>query len=212
MKRIPLLLALLALPVLADEFYDVESGYREEPNHLTPVDREFGDPRFAKLLFQTDGSLGRFLVIPSFTAPSCVSVREAFSGGKEKKYVITLTRASLEAVNNDEKEKVDRTDREISMELAVAVQRVWGKMLHLTRHPAKIHRGLDGTTYQFSVYLNKLGTLHGETWSPKHGLPAEMVSLGEALAEFASDPEAEEKPLIERLRAFEKKIPKAESR
>ena len=117
------------------------------------------------------------------------------------------------AENNDKKKtkkmKVTRVDREISLELAIAIQRVWGRMLQHTRYPAKASATLDGITYEFSVWVRGFGNLYGETRSPEGGLPAEIASLGSELATFGSNKEAKEKPLIEKLKAFEARIPKA---
>lgn len=230
MKFLCILIALLPLTTNAAEFFEAEHG--AQPNHLTPIDPPDNyDRRIAEHLFLTSGRFGRFIARPSFGAQSCVSVHAVISdeakkkhGGwwavpdDEKKYFITITRASESlwysmAENNDEMEtkkvKVTRVDREISLELAVAIQRAWGKMLQHTKYPAKASMGLDGITYQFSVWVRGLGYLHGETWTPDGGLPAEIASIGNHLGEFASTKEAKEQALIERLRAFEAKIPKA---
>jgi len=179
----------------------------------------------------TSGRFGRFISRPSFGAEICVSIHAEISdeaknknGGwwavpdDKKKYFITVTRASESlwysmAENNDEKKtkkvKVTRVDREISLEFAVAIQRAWGKMLQHTKYPAKASMGLDGVTYQFSVWVRGLGYINGETWTPDGGLPAKIASLGNDLAGFASTKGAKEHPLIEKLKAFEAKIPKA---
>ena len=89
--------------------------------------------------------LGRFIARPSFGAESCVSVHAEISeeakkkhGGSwavpdsEKKYFITVTQASESLWyswpnNNDGKKekkvKITRIDREIEMDLAIAIQR-----------------------------------------------------------------------------------------
>ena len=224
MKHLIVLMVLLIVPASADEFLAAEPGRR--PDHLTPVDpqtdaqgRGIENP-----LFVTDGRFGRFVRQPSFGVPGCVSVRSEISkeaekkhGGSwavpddEQKYFITVTRVSGSSRNTDEGKpaKVSRTDREISLALAVAIQRAWGRMLQNTRYSAKSSVGLDGETVQFSVWVQGLGYLYGETWSPDGGLTAEMVSLGSALEEFAVNASAVEGPLIQRLKAFEKKVPKA---
>lgn len=223
-------MALLPLAASAAGFFEAEHG--AQPNHLTPIDPpDDYDRRIAEHLFLTSGRFGRFISRPSFGAETCVSVHAEISdealkkhGGwwavpdDEKKYFITVTRASESlwysmAENNDEKKtkkvKVTRVDREISLELAVAIQRAWGRMLQQTKYPAKASMGVDGITYQFSVWVRGLGDLYGETWTPDGGLPAEIASLGNELNGYASTKEAKEQPLIERLKAFEAKIPKA---
>jgi hypothetical protein len=230
MRFFYVLIALLPLESRADEFFEVESG--GQPNHLTPLDYppDDYDLRIAEHLFLTDGEFGRFVAMPSFGIESCVSVHAAISdeakkkyGGEsgvpddEKKYHVTVTRPSeslwYSRPRGNQKEKakkvkVTRVDREISLELAVAIQRAWGRMLQHTKYPARDGMGLDGATFQFSVWVRGLGDLHGETWTPDKGLPAEIVSLGAELEEFGADKEMKEKPLIEKLRAFEAKVPK----
>ena len=231
MKYCYFLIAVLSLSVHADEFYEVEYG--EQPNHLTPLDyppNEY-DLRLAKYLFVTEGSLASLIFRPSFEAESCLAIHEEvpdkvkekhggwqFVPDNEKKYFITFTRASDSLwhsmpQNNSEKQakevEVSRIDREISAQLAIAIHRVWARMLQQTKYPATFSSGLDGNTYQFSVWLRGLGNLHGETWSPDNGLLAEFVSLGEALAEFSVDKTASEENLLKRLKTFDAKIPKA---
>jgi len=114
------------------------------------------------------------------------------------------------AENNDGKKvrkvQVARVDREISLELAVAIQRAWGKMLLQTRYPSHASGGVDGVCYEFSVWVRGMGDIYGQTWSPENGLPAEMVSLGESLIGLASDKKVPEQPLIAKLKAFEDRI------
>lgn len=132
-----------------------------------------------------------------------------------KKIISSLWRATDSlyhsmAEHNDAKKvrkvHVTRTDREISLVFAVAIQRAWGKMLLQTRYPSHASDGLDGVRYEFSVWIRGMGDLYGQTWSPETGLPAEMVSLGEALSAFATNPKSTEQNLIARLKAFEAKI------
>ncbi len=231
MKYFCLLIALFPIAAKADKFFEVEHG--AQPNHLTPVDYppDAYDRRIAEHLFSTDGRFGRFIARPSFGAETCVSVHAEISdeakkkhGGwwavpdDEMKYFITVTHASESlyysmADNNDEKKtkkvKITRIDREITLELAIAIQRAWGRMLQHTKYPAKASMGLDGITYEFSVWVRGLGDLHGRTWTPTGGLTAEISSLGHGLEAFAADKDAKEQPLIEKLKAFEAKIPKA---
>ncbi|WP_050025002.1 hypothetical protein [Verrucomicrobium sp. BvORR034] len=224
-----LLIVLLPLTGHADKFFEVEDG--DEPNHLTPLNPpDAYDERLAKHLFLTDGQFGRFLARPSFGAESCVSVHaeipeeakkkyhdEFAVPDDEQKYFITVTRASESLWysmprNNEEKKakevKITRVDREISLELAIAIQRAWGRMLQHTRYPAKASLGFDGITYHFSVWVRGLGDLYGRTWTPQGGLTAEIAALGIELATFGTDKNAAEKPLIKKLKAFESKIPK----
>lgn len=230
MKYAYFLLALLSASVQADEFFEAEYG--EQPDHLTPLDHPSDeyDQRISEHLFLTGGELGRFISRPSFGLESCVSVYEKISDellkqpdalwpatSDKNKYFITVTQAAENlwysmAQNNSEKKtkhvEVTRIDREISLRLAVAIQRTWARMLHHTKYPAKASLGLDGTTFQLSVWVRGFGDLNGETWSPDKGLPAEIVSIGVDLANFARDKATSEEPLIQRLNKLEAEISK----
>lgn len=223
MKNIVLLLISLPFLAQAESFFEAEYG--EQPNHLTPLDYPPGayDQKVIDKLLITSGELGRFITRPSFEAETCVSVYKnpdttRITHSNESKYFITTTKAS-ESIwysmpqNNhtrtDSPIEVTRTDREISQHLAISIQRVWGRMLQHTKYPAKVSLGLDGTTYQFSVWVKGIGNLHGETWTPDKGLPAEMVAIGKELAQFTENKATNEEQLIKRLKEFESKIPKA---
>lgn len=230
-RLIALSLVLLPLALSGTEapgFLEVEDG--EQPDHLVPIEYpDAYDQRIAKHLFLTDGDLGRFVYRPSFSPESCLSVHMEVSDeavkkhgwfdvpDSEKKYFLTLTTAKANlwytmAGNNAKRRteavKVRRVDREISRDLAVAIQRTWARMLQNTRYPRGSSIGRDGVTYEFSVYVRGLGDLHGKTWSPRKGLPADIATLGMNLIVFIDDPQAEEQPFIKRLRALEEKIPK----
>lgn len=226
-KYILSFLMALTLHSNADVFFATEWG--EPPDHLTPLDYppDEYDRLIEKQLFLTHGQLGRFIIRPSFAAESCVSVYSDVSKEAEKKhggwesvpdneqtYFITVTKASESLwyamqKKMTKKVKVTKVDREISLDLAAAIQRAWGRMLQHTKYPARASMGADGVTFQFSVWVRGLGHLHGQIWSPKGELTAEMASIGSSVAEFASNKDATEKPLIERLKALEAKIPKA---
>lgn len=227
MKYMIFFLILLSLSAQSESFYEAEYG--EQPNHLTPLDYppDEYDQRIINKLFITSGELGRFISRPSFGAETCLSVYKGatknldatrIANSDESKYFITTTKASNSIwysmpQNNHEKKdnpiEVIRIDREISQHLAIAIQRVWGRMLQHTKYPAKVSLGLDGTTYQFSVWVKGIGNLHGETWTPDKGLPAEMVAIGKELAQFTENKATNEEQLIKRLKEFESKIPKA---
>ena len=236
-KRFILFLAicLLAYTVCATEFYEAEHGL--PPNHLEPIGPQTSqyDRRLAENLCVTDGRFGQMVVRPSFGPEQCFSVhaqiaKEAIEkhGGwwmvpdEEKTYWITLTIAeeslyhSMQGRNEAQTNStatITRIDKQISLPLALLIQRVWGATLHNTRYPAKAHLGLDGTTYQFSVWVRNLGYLYGETWSPEHGLPRKLVDAGLSIITLVkaqpSTADAETK-LIEQLSQIEKNIQKSE--
>ena len=230
-----MLLLVTGITLSGAEFYKVvQRG--QEPNHLVPA-RAPGDyeSKIAELLFLTDGRFGRMVVRPSFGPEFCLSVHADISEAsikkhegwwmvpdEEKTYIMTVTSASKSiwgsippnsATNSDTDVKISRMDRKISLDLAVAIQRVWAKALHLTRYPSAASNGVDGTTYQFSVWVRGLGDLQGETWSPGRGLPSDLVAIGSDLIAFvrqdAKGRELTEKELVKRLQKFESKIPKA---
>lgn len=207
----------------------MDSG--DQPDFLEPVDDQGSNysKRIAKYLFLTGSECGRFVIRPSFDSEVSVAVHgEATKnqierhGGRwavpasEKQYYLTLTTAcdSLWYTMAENRGgllgwktkhvRVKREDREISMELAVAVQRAWARMLQRTSYSASWMGGLDGTKYQFSVYVRGQGTLFGEIWNPYKGRPVEMVELGTALIKLVENPDQPENPVLTRLRAFER--------
>jgi hypothetical protein len=236
--RATLITATLTLAAIINvpsaEFYQVEGG--PQPDHLVPARRpgEY-ESKIAKALFATDGRFGRMVVLPSFEPEFCLSVHADIPEAslkkhdgwwsvpdEEKTYMLTLTYAASsiwgtipqggEKAKN-ESIRVKRTDRKISLELAVAIQRVWGKALQLTRYPSAASNGADGTTYQFSVWVRGLGDLQGETWSPQRGLPKDLVDAGTDLVAFvlqdAKGKGLTERTLIDNLKKLESKIPRA---
>jgi hypothetical protein len=217
------------------------------PNHLVPINSFMTgypngyDVLLVKHLFVTEGSLGRMLVRPSFSPEFCLSVdaeqvkhsdqegsRSVASKEKveQDRYRITVTTAAeniwyarRRADGKPVHVKIERTERKISRDLAVAIQRVWAKALLLTRYPAYpeagevavAEEGFDGTTYQFSVHASGSGTMEGETWEPKQGLPLQLTNIGLDLVAFARQDakgkKMTEKQFIDRLRKLESAIP-----
>lgn len=231
--------------------HDHESDGFPFPDHLIPVSshldswhREYRR-RIEDHLFKTHPDVAQYLVIPAFAPESCVSIRSEIPKEireaadrwtpippEHRKYFITVTKASENlwysmAQHNDEKKtrtvETIRADREISLELAAAIQRVWGRMLHHTRLPSSsLEIGVDGCTYEFAARIGGLRDVSGQTWSPPGGLTAELVALGDRISAFASEkdtPEEDpisafaseqdtpEEPLLRALNAFEEKIP-----
>ena len=209
------------------------------PDHLTPVGpfshswhREY-IRRVEDHLYLVDADICRYVVRPSFGPESCVAIRSevpkeveeelgsfTLIPNERKKYFITVIRAAENlwysmAKNNEERKtqlvETSRVDREISLELAGAIQWVWGRMLHHTRNPAKaLVDGKDGCVYEFSAAVSGIGYVSGATWSPQGGLTAELVSLGDKVSAFASEKGTPEEPLLKLLNDFEAKIPETE--
>ena len=197
----------------------------------------------AKHLFVTEGELGRMLVRPSFSPEFCLAVdiedpnkeREVSASPESPSqktnqkdcYRITVTAAvkciwmaQIKAAEEGKplQVQVERANRKISRDLAVAIQRVWVKALLLTSYPVNvppqhiyIGRTCDGTAYLFSAFSHGAGTLEGETHSPERGLPLELANIGLDLAAFArQDAKGKtltEKDLIDKLRNLESTIP-----
>ncbi len=209
----------LCASAVATSFYEAELG--AQATHLEPIDYppDAYDERVARALFVTDAKIGRIVIRPSFDPELCISIHSSDSSTSETpEYFITLTAAEESLYytmeeNNDEHETtlvhIVREDRQISLQLATAIQRVLGKLLHNTRYPSEATMGLDGVTYQFSTWVRGLGTLFGQTWSPDDPLLQELLGICEELALFTQDNEIREEPLIRKLQAIETKIPEA---
>lgn len=219
----------------AKDFYKAEYGAL--PNHLTPVPAQLErDSKITGRLYVTRGELGRMLVRPSFKPEYCLSVwaeipaaaiqkhREIVAvPDEEKTYFITVTTASTNlsfafsrevAEGKPRDVNIARVDKRISLELAVAIQRVWSKALLLTRYPrnpGSTWLVLDPTTYQFSVELPGYGELHGETFGAE-GLSRKLAEVGLDLVKFAQQQPNEktltEAQLTKMLKKLEATIPK----
>jgi hypothetical protein len=206
------LFCLTSLAAAEDEFFEPGFGGKE-PGHLVPPgDRSMS--RTKDRLWTTHHPIVRYQVFPSFTPSYCVSVGEADDRGG---YFITATSTVKAGVGVEESEAAMATadtapvievKRQISAPLAIAIQRVWARVILKTRYPAHPSDGLDGATYDFSVFVRGYGFVEGQTWSPRTGVPAKMVELGEVLRVLANDEQEKEEPLIERLKKFEEQVAK----
>lgn len=208
MKYLCLLLTLASLPIQAASFYEPDGMVK--PAYLTPIR---SDAESRDNLLVTSGGIATLEAFPSFEANWAIAVNEFTPEDDHsesphqqvaRQYAITATEAPKP---RKEGAQLGRWERQISYELAVAIHRTWARMLLLTRYPAGVSRGLDGTTYRFSTFVRGMGVLEGEAWSPSEGLPAEMVALGEALRDFTVNRFGNEEALIARLQAFEMQLP-----
>ena len=88
--------------------------------------------------------------------------------------------------------QVKRFRKDIPRETATQVSRVFGKYISAAKFPSDdtLRLVMDGTAYTFMTWVQGLGTICATTASPEAGtLPAQLVSLGRALFEYAkSDP------------------------
>jgi hypothetical protein len=209
-------LFLLAV-MLAKGDYDIAPPKEPVPNHLFTSRLPSGEESEKRLdthLNVTDGSLARMVSMPSFTPESCLSVYSRGEGDKQE-FFITVTKAQESLsysvdLNEDPKTKdvkVTRVDRKISRDLANEIHEIWTEVL-LKNEAGPTPAGCDGATTRFSAVVKDRGLLTGEIWSPREGLPKEMIKTGWAIIEFAGDKKAGEEPLMKRLKEFEKTIPK----
>ena len=221
---------------LSDDFF--EAGSEQHTSHLVPIGSFMDgfladyDELLAKHLFAGKGRCGRMLVCPSFSPEYCLSVdeypRRERQPGIAKgvvRYMLVVTTAAesiwyeRQRAGGGEKPvhvQVSRVEREISRDLAVAIQRVWAKALLLTKYSPATNTGggvFDGIRYQFSVWASGRGMLAGQTHSPEQGMPRELVNLGLEIVAFAKREAASnattEQQLVEKLRKFEATIPQS---
>jgi hypothetical protein len=233
MKYLCIFIAILTSQAYASSFYTAE--HAKEPDHLLPLDYPSSDydALIDKVLCQ-EGRIATYIARPSFSPESCLVVQEEIPKeavqkhrghwmvpDEEKNYLIIVRRAKQSlwysmAQNNDEKKdkavEISESRRKISPAFAIAIQRVWARILLQTRYPQGSTIALDGTTLQFSTWVKGLGTLHGQTWSPEAGLTAELASLGGALVDFTENGSIDADPLVQRLQAFEAKVAKSQLR
>jgi hypothetical protein len=94
--------------------------------------------------------------------------------------------------------------RPISAALTERMRTVWQEMLVNARLPTDRNLGLDGEDYHFFMPLRGRGTVSGTVWSPSGGKTLALVSLGEALADYARG-RADEAALIARVKPLERK-------
>ena len=94
--------------------------------------------------------------------------------------------------------------RAISDALTERIRTIWQDMLANARQPTDRNLGVDGEDYHFSMPLRDRGIVSATVWSPSGGKTLALVSLGEALADYASG-RADEATLIRRLKPLERK-------
>lgn len=225
---------MVSTQAVSDSFY--EARYVEQIDHLIPpelpvVSQETFREWLVDHPYATHGLLAHFVELPSLTVHSkrLVAVYQKIPEGirqrytvwrqvppQEKQYFITVTEiphglwnTMIEARRSTPEEtiEVQRVTREISLELAVAIQRVWARMLIQTKYPRGYRSVMDGVFYDFSGFVLGLGLLHGQAHSPDSNLLLELISKGREIREFAANKELNEESLILGLHAFEKTIP-----
>ncbi len=211
----------LLFPVVtgAEDFLEVEIG-NTTPNHFLPEDhpQDRYDERISDHLFITSGNIARYVQRPSFGPEYSLAIQSNKSDGGSTVYSMTASFASESLwysmkERNDRKEEkevaVTRSDRTISRDLAISIQRVWAFALLETRYPEKVFPMLDGTSHHFSTFVRGLGMIHGRTRSPLEGTPKKLISIAEELTNFTTDSSIAEAEILEKLRAFESELAKA---
>jgi hypothetical protein len=152
--------------------------------------------------------------LPGWGPQSCLSVH-AKTGGRERKFFISATIASeninYQMINGTsglppEKVTIQRADRTISEELALAIHQIWKRALLGTKEEES-DRGDDGETTVFSAQIDAHTERRGRIWSPRGGMPKRFIELGKELEKFASDKDSDEKNMLEKVKAFERTFP-----
>jgi hypothetical protein len=184
-----------------------------EPDHLIPVDPYPGGwhVRYTDQLRERLGLNSVFYfrmhVRPSFAAEYAVSLfgDESNPWDVASAEKLTLTYAIADKSiwysmpeNNDEKKqkdvRVEFQSTEFPKALAIRLFKLWDRMLRNTHYPLGDNSGLDGVTYEFSMWCR-----FGETWSPRQRKsPLLFIELGESLVNLCkSKPEDRESALKE---------------
>ncbi|PYJ84135.1 MAG: hypothetical protein DME22_13885 [Verrucomicrobia bacterium] len=225
-KVFALLLFTTVNVVFAEDPLELQQG--DQPDHLEPVPLRSGEysRMIEERLLVTTGDYGRMILLPSFEGETAISIYGSdFTEEYPKQprtFHITVTKADkslyLTLPRGHHKDpgprpKIIRLDVKIDRDFAVAIQRAWATMLLNTRYPLKSYAGLDGFTAQFSVFVRGAGVLHGQIWSPNHGLPKEFVEIGRQLIDYCSTSEKERPAkrarVMERLEEFTREAAKA---
>ncbi len=97
---------------------------------------------------------------------------------------------------------VERHRVEIDESLANALRQVWEAVLRQTKYPEDGPSGVDGVTYVFYCRPNYFG----QTWSPKQGVPADLVNLSAKLIELVGSPSEKREGLLNESRKMAQKI------
>ena len=192
----------LSLAVIA-RAADVGIVMPAEPDHLVPVNPYPGEShvRYTDQLrshFKLDHLFfAQMVVRPSFSAEYAVRL---YGDGNQidTTHQCFLTHFAADKSiyhsmpeNNDKKEQrkvaIAVTTVEISKPLATRIEQLWRRMLLRTRYPEEGGSGLDGTTFEFSIWY-----VYGRTWSPHERKgPLLLIELGESLIDYCKTAPAE---------------------
>ncbi len=212
MKLLPLIVLAFSATGTAADFFEVDIG-NTTPNHLVPEDhpQDRYDERISDHLFVTSGNIARYVQRPSFGAEYSLAIQSIKSDGGSTIYSMTASFASESlwySMKEDKEVAVTRSDRTISQDLAISIQRVWALALLETRYPEKVFPILDGTSHHFSTFVRGLGKIHGKTRSPFGGTPKKLISIAEELTNFTSDSAVAEAEILEQLSVLESELTK----
>lgn len=218
MKFLPITVLLLVTLANAGDFWEVEIG-KTTPNHLVPeaFPQDQYDERISDHLFVTSGNIIRYVQRPSFGSEFSLAVQSEKSDDGRTVYSMTASFAS-ESLWYSMKERIDRkddkevtvsrTDRTISRELAITIQRVWALAILETRYPDKVFPILDGTSHHFSTFVRGVGKIHGRTRAPLGGTAKKLILMAEEITKFATDSDIAEAEILQQLRALESDLTK----
>jgi hypothetical protein len=100
--------------------------------------------------------------------------------------------------------RVHTDTRTISDPLVERIRNVWQEMIANARKPTDRDIRTDGEDYHFSVPSRDRAVVSATVWSPSDGKTLALVSLGEALADYARG-RIDEAALIRKLAPLERK-------
>jgi hypothetical protein len=176
-----------------------------EPEQGTLNQREFlrnYDQRLREVLLKDPGDwhVARMVCLPSFQPEWVVTVvrEKTPDDDAPRTYHVEYVVADRKLFPPKDSEGVGaKTSRApIDRETAEAVNRIWRRMLRMTRYPDEPGLGADGTDYHFSRFLPLVndgrpdppgGWEQGTIWSPDEDSPCgRLVAIGERLRDYAT--------------------------
>jgi hypothetical protein len=122
----------------------------------------------------------RMIGRPAFTPEYAVGLRKLGNNAGFRIVSLTLTKPlqysePITMADNGQlqmpplpwKRKLNRCEMPIGNRLGERITEVWRKMLMRTRYSAQYTAGLDGATFEFSMFVRGLGPISGKVWLPE---------------------------------------------